>query len=98
MFFSLRLWMCAVFLLNLAGLFVGVVGIARAEDPILEWNAVMIQADAVDHSGTVHQQKGPILASRAFAITSVAMYDALSCTPGIWRVGHSGRQQPGPGA
>jgi hypothetical protein len=46
-------------------------------DPILEWNAVMIQADAVDHSGTVHQQPGPILSSRAFAMTSAAMYDAL---------------------
>src|SRR5436190_1087351 len=46
-------------------------------DPILEWNAVMIQADAVDHSGTVHQQPGPILCSRAFAMTSAAMYDAL---------------------
>src|SRR5438874_9568895 len=46
-------------------------------DPILEWNAVMIQADAVDHSETVHQQPGPILCSRAFAMTSAAMYDAL---------------------
>jgi hypothetical protein len=47
-------------------------------DPILEWNAVMIEADAVDHSETVHQQGGPVLASRAFAITSAAMYDALN--------------------
>jgi hypothetical protein len=76
MFFSLRPWIGAVILLYVAGL--GVVGVARANDPILEWNAVMIQADAVDHSGTVHQQEGPILASRAFAITSVAMYDALN--------------------
>src|SRR5262249_37287666 len=47
-------------------------------DPILEWNAVMIQADAVDHCGTVHQQPGPILSSHAFAMTSAAMYDALN--------------------
>lgn len=87
-------------LLNLAGLCIGLLGVAWAEeppsrfsaaevellqdrnlllvDPILEWNAVMIQADAVDHSEAVHQQQGPILSSRAFAITSAAMYDALN--------------------
>jgi hypothetical protein len=47
-------------------------------DPILEWNAVMIQADAVDHSGPAPQEGGPILASRAFAVTSAAMYDAVN--------------------
>jgi hypothetical protein len=78
MFFSLRPWLCALVLLNLAGLGVGVVGVARAEDPVLEWNAIMIQADAVDHSGTLHEQKGPILCGRAFAIASAAMYDALN--------------------
>src|SRR5438552_15624829 len=45
-------------------------------DPILEWNAVMIQADVVDQ--TVHQQAGPVLSGRAFAIVSAAMYDALN--------------------
>src|SRR5690349_20215162 len=52
-------------------------------DPILEWNGIMIQADAVDHSGTVHQQPGPILSSRAFAMTSAAMYDALNSIDAI---------------
>lgn len=47
-------------------------------DPILEWNAVMIQADAVDHSRPSPQNPGPILASHAMAITSAAMYDAFN--------------------
>ena len=49
-----------------------------AVDVILEWNAVMIQADAVAHSGGVNDQPGPILAQRAFAIASAAMYDAYN--------------------
>ena len=49
-----------------------------AVDVILEWNAVMIQADAVSHSGGVNDQPGPVLAQRAFAITSAAMYDAYN--------------------
>src|SRR5262249_58840050 len=61
------------------------VGHAASVDPILEWNAVMIEADAVDHSGTLHQQEGPILCSRAFAIVSAAMYDALNSIEKIGR-------------
>jgi hypothetical protein len=38
----------------------------------------MIQADAVDNRATVHEQQGPVLSSRAFAMTSAVMYDALS--------------------
>ena len=45
---------------------------------MLEWNEVMIQADAVAHSGGVNDQPGPILAQRAFAIASAAMYDAYN--------------------
>src|SRR5437867_3144082 len=80
MLLSCRPTMRGFLLLNVAALCLVLAGISRAEaiDPILEWNAVMIQADAVDHSGTLHQQGGPILASRAFAITSAAMYDALN--------------------
>jgi vanadium chloroperoxidase len=57
--------------------------IARAEDPILEWTAIMIQADAVDHGATVREQPGPILSSRAFAMTSAAMYDAFNSIENI---------------
>src|SRR5262245_52480635 len=49
-----------------------------AVDVILEWNAVMIQADAVSHGGGVNDQPGPVLAARAFAISSAAMYDAYN--------------------
>src|SRR5262245_6590953 len=48
-----------------------------AVDVIMEWNAVMIQADAVAHGGP-NDQPGPVLAQRAFAIASAAMYDAYN--------------------
>lgn len=49
-----------------------------AVDVILEWNAVMLQANAVDHSGTAPEEGGPTLTARAFAIVSAAMYDAYN--------------------
>src|SRR4051794_25001886 len=49
-----------------------------AADPILEWNAVMLQANAVDHSLASPQQGGPDLTARAFAIVSAAAYDAFN--------------------
>jgi hypothetical protein len=49
-----------------------------AVDVILEWNAVMLQADVVTHSSAPAEQPGPVLASRAFAMTSAAMYDAYN--------------------
>src|SRR2546429_2206126 len=55
-----------------------------AVDVILEWNAVMLQANAVDHSGSAPEQGGPTLTGRAFAIVSVAMYDAFNS---IHRIG-----------
>jgi hypothetical protein len=48
MLFSSQRAVYAVILLNVAGLCAGKVGSARAEDPILEWNAVMLEANAVD--------------------------------------------------
>jgi hypothetical protein len=48
-----------------------------ATDVILEWNNVLLTANAADHSGTP-EQGGPILTSRAFAIVSTAMYDAYN--------------------
>src|SRR5262245_65786455 len=49
-----------------------------AVDVILEWNAVMLQANAVDHSGSAPEEGGPTLTARAFAIISAAMYDAYN--------------------
>src|SRR5262245_44026437 len=49
-----------------------------AVDVILEWNAVMLEANAVDHSLAAPEQGGPTLTGRAFAIVSAAMYDAYN--------------------
>jgi hypothetical protein len=49
-----------------------------AVDVILEWNDVLLEANARDHARTTPQQGGPILTARAFAITSAAMYDAYN--------------------
>lgn len=49
-----------------------------AVDLILEWNDVMLEANAIDHARTAPQQGGPILTARAFAIASAAMYDAYN--------------------
>jgi hypothetical protein len=49
-----------------------------ARDMILDWNAIMLQAEANDYSLPKPQQPGPVLAARAFAIVSVAMYDAYN--------------------
>src|SRR5262249_26193289 len=55
-----------------------------AVDVILEWNAVMLEANAVDHSLSAPEEGGPTLTGRAFAIVSVAMYDAYNS---IHRIG-----------
>lgn len=47
-------------------------------DSILEWNDVMLKANAADHALAKPDEGGPILASRAFAIISAAMYDAYN--------------------
>jgi hypothetical protein len=49
-----------------------------AVDVFLEWNDVLLDANAVDHSLAAPEQGGPILTSRAFAIVSAAMYDAYN--------------------
>jgi hypothetical protein len=72
---------------TLAVLCLGVAGVSQAAsvNPILEWNAVMIQANAVDCALPVAQQQnpGPVLVARAFAMTSAAMYDALNSIENI---------------
>jgi hypothetical protein len=48
-------------------------------DPILEWNAVAIEANRVSYSGgVVNDQVGPTRSSRALAIVHVAMFDAYN--------------------
>src|SRR5437879_2201572 len=77
--------MRGLMLLTLAAVCLGFVGVSQAAsiDPILEWNAVMIEANAVDCAQTNQQQPGPVLVARAFAMTSAAMYDALNSIENI---------------
>lgn len=58
--------------------------VAAAVDPVLEWNAIALEANAVDHSDTVNgpEQGGPCKTSRAFAIVHAAMYDACNSIDG----------------
>src|SRR5882724_320029 len=49
-----------------------------ARDTILDWNAVMLQANANDHALAHPEEGGPVLTARAFAITSAAMYDSYN--------------------
>ncbi|MEX2114438.1 MAG: hypothetical protein WD845_14685, partial [Pirellulales bacterium] len=54
-----------------------------AADVILEWNEIMLDANAYDHSLAKPEQGGPILTARAFAIVSAAMYDAYNSVESI---------------
>ena len=47
-----------------------------AKDIILVWNQVMLDANAGDSRLLIPDQGGPTRTSRAFAIVSVAMFDA----------------------
>ena len=47
-------------------------------DIILDWNQVMLDANASDCRLVLQDQGGPTRTSRAFAIVSVAMFDALN--------------------
>ena len=48
----------------------------EAQDVVLDWNLIMLDANAADHSLSPPDQGGPTRTSRAFAIVSVAMFDA----------------------
>ncbi|MCI0359908.1 MAG: phosphatase PAP2 family protein [Planctomycetaceae bacterium] len=50
----------------------------RSSDVVLSWNAELLDADAADHARAAPDQGGPTRASRAFAIVSAAMFDALN--------------------
>lgn len=47
-------------------------------DPILYWNEVALEANAVSHTNGKNEQTGPTLSSRALAIVHLAMYDAYA--------------------
>ncbi len=54
-----------------------------AVDVILEWNDVMLQANANDYALLAPEQAGPIKTSHSFAIVSGAMYDALNSVENV---------------
>ncbi len=57
---------------------------SSANDPILQWNAIALQAVADDHSGTfgTPDQGGPTRTARALAVVHIAMYDAVNAIVG----------------
>lgn len=48
------------------------------QDVVLAWNKVMLDANAADHSVASPDQGGPTRTSRAFAIVSAAVFDAVN--------------------
>lgn len=51
-------------------------GTGNSPDVILAWNQILLDANAADHALASPDQGGPTRTSRAFAIVSVAMFDA----------------------
>lgn len=47
-------------------------------DPILKWNYVLLDANAIDHGLEEPDQGGPVRTARAFAIVHIAMFEALN--------------------
>lgn len=47
-------------------------------DAVLAWNQVMLDACAVDAALSTHDEPGPTATSRAFAIVSASVFDALN--------------------
>ncbi len=47
-------------------------------DPILKWNYVLLEANAIDHGLQRPDQGGPVRTARAFAIVHIAMYEAIN--------------------
>jgi hypothetical protein len=52
--------------------------LALSADAVLDWNLVLLNANAVDHSVAAPEQGGPTRTARAFAIVHAAMYDAVN--------------------
>lgn len=67
---------------------------SRGVDVILEWNAVALEANRVDHTpslGGQYEQRGPTATARAMAIVHAAMYDAYNS---VKRVGEAYQVSP----
>lgn len=47
-------------------------------DAVMAWNDVLLDANAADHALAAPDQGGPTLTSRAFAIVSAAVFDAVN--------------------
>jgi hypothetical protein len=76
---KMRLWVAAMAAMGLMH------SVAKgAVDPVLEWNAIALEANAVDHSDTANgpEQGGPGRTARAFAIVHAAMFDACNSIDG----------------
>ncbi len=56
-------------------------------DPVLHWNAIALQANAVDHSGTfgAPDQGGPGKTARALAMVHIAIFDAVNSKEGTYQ-------------
>jgi hypothetical protein len=52
--------------------------VTPAGNAVLDWNAVALQANAVDHSLPQPDQPGPGRTARAFAIVHAAIYDSVN--------------------
>ena len=57
--------------------------LAHAADPpgrdsVLDWNAILLQANADDHTFGSPEQGGPTRTSRAMAIVHAAIFDAVN--------------------
>ena len=53
-------------------------GGSAADDAILYWNAVALEANRVSHTNGLGEQTGPTLSARALAIVHLAMHDAFA--------------------
>jgi hypothetical protein len=84
------LWSCAALLLGIAASGLGWLtpgSVARAaDDAILQWNAIALQAVVDDHSGTFGPAAhgGPTRSSWALAIVHIAMFDAVNAIDGSY--------------
>lgn len=56
-----------------------------ADDVILQWNEVALEANRVSHTNLQGENVGPPASARALAIVHLAMYDAFA---GIWNLTH----------
>lgn len=51
-------------------------------DVVLVWNQVLLDSNAIDSTLTIPDQPGPTYTSRAFAIVSIAMFEACNAIDG----------------